>query len=263
MNTILQAQLDSIETALSTLIDSIASYNPSIPAAQTLLSADSSLQEGLRQLHTHQRNHARILQLRETIARQNDEVRSTLQRLADTRSDLLSIPTSLPPKERRYVPYTKLLDYAKRISRYTMPPNFRHTVLATTNNSTSTSGPDTVLTGTKEGEGGIGLASLRQEEKQWLDPWTGVQFTPWPSEDVMRRSALAHLQLMVEKGEGVEKFDDGVREGEQVGDGLERADDLGTEKADVGVGGTGALQKQQEKPKVFGGLDLYDPDQEG
>ena len=49
MNTIIQTQLDRVETALNTLIESIASYNPSIPAANALLAADDDLNNGLKQ----------------------------------------------------------------------------------------------------------------------------------------------------------------------------------------------------------------------
>lgn len=49
MNTIILAQLDRVETALNTLVESIASYNPSIPAANALLAADDDLNKGLKQ----------------------------------------------------------------------------------------------------------------------------------------------------------------------------------------------------------------------
>lgn len=49
MNALLQAQLDRVETALTTLIDSITSYNPSVTAAIDLLSADDELSKGLEQ----------------------------------------------------------------------------------------------------------------------------------------------------------------------------------------------------------------------
>ena len=48
MNIIVQAQLDRVETALNTLIDSINSYNPSVPAANALLAADDDLNKGLK-----------------------------------------------------------------------------------------------------------------------------------------------------------------------------------------------------------------------
>ena len=49
MNIIIQSQLDRVEMALNTLIESIASYNPSIPAANALLAADDDLNKGLKQ----------------------------------------------------------------------------------------------------------------------------------------------------------------------------------------------------------------------
>ena len=52
MNTVIQNQLDRVETALNTLITSIESYNPSVPAAIDLLTADTDLQEGVKQRKT-------------------------------------------------------------------------------------------------------------------------------------------------------------------------------------------------------------------
>lgn len=48
MNSIIQSQLDRVDTALNTLIDSIASYNPSIAAANDLLAADNELTRGVK-----------------------------------------------------------------------------------------------------------------------------------------------------------------------------------------------------------------------
>ena len=48
MNSIIQGQLDRVETALNTLIESIASYNPSVTAANDLLAADDELAQGVK-----------------------------------------------------------------------------------------------------------------------------------------------------------------------------------------------------------------------
>lgn len=48
MNSIIQGQLDRVDTALNALIDSVASYNPSIAAANDLLAADSELTRGVK-----------------------------------------------------------------------------------------------------------------------------------------------------------------------------------------------------------------------
>ena len=264
MNKILQAQLDRIETALATLTESIATYNPSIPAAQALLSADYDLQQGLQDLYVHRRNHERIQQLRENIQRQNDQITSTLQLLADTRADLLSIPTSLPPPNRKHVSYTKLLDYAKHISQFTMPPTLRSQTFTEGKSSDVLNSADAGPRRSTENIEGIALESLVQEEKQWLDPWTGVQFTPWPSEELMKRSALAKIQGITEWENDLEGHGSETREGDVIGEGkyTDKSYHIEHTKFSVGGSGGGLTQRREEKPKVFGGLDLYDPDDE-
>ena len=277
MNDIIQSQLDRVESALTTLIDSIASYNPSITATSALITADDELAQGLKKLATHQRNHARILQLQEQIAQRNESITTTLTTLASTRADLLSTPTSLPPKETRNVPYTQLLDYAKQISRFTAPPTFRPPMLPPANAPApaAVNGADAadakvakeVGMGERDGDGkGIGMGSLEDVEKKWLDPLRQIPFVPWVMEDVMRQGALAQIQAMVEKGEDPESVGRG---GEEVVKGEEV---VGEEMEGVqGSGGPIGVMEQRkpemkvekEKPKVFGGLDLYDPDDEG
>lgn len=45
----LDIRFDRVERALSTLVDSIAKYNPSIPSAQDLVAADAELGKGLEE----------------------------------------------------------------------------------------------------------------------------------------------------------------------------------------------------------------------
>lgn len=205
MDQILLTQLDRLEAALTTLTESISDYNPSVPAAHALLAADEDLQRGLKQLHTHQCNQLKIQQLRDVIEAQNAQITSHLQLLADTRADLLSIPTSLPERGRREVEYGELLEYAKYVGQYTMPPNFRPSMV-------ESAGEEVGMVGV-EGEGAIAqqqqqqqsgeskvLEDILRNEKQYLDASTGIQFTPWPSEDVIKRGALARIQGMMERG---------------------------------------------------------------
>jgi hypothetical protein len=49
MEDVLSAQFDRVEKALSTLVDSIAAYNPSPQAALDLVAADDELSQGLDQ----------------------------------------------------------------------------------------------------------------------------------------------------------------------------------------------------------------------
>ena len=181
----------------------------------------------------------------------------------------------------------EVLNYAKRIARFTAPahlssssplplplplPLLSSTSLpANDNNNPATKAedqsPDQTQTQPQELEAttltekeGRAMKSLEDFEKQWLDPASGWQFTPWPSEEVLRRGGLGELQVL---GEG------GVRAGEEgvegvVGDGVgvEVGGEGEAEKM-VGVRGGGRGGEGGEvKKEVFGGLDLYDPDEE-
>lgn len=281
MNDIIQTQLDRVETALTQLIDSISSYNPSIPATSALLIADDELKQGLQQLTTHQRNHARMHHLREQIAQKNNSITTTLKTLAATRADLLSQPTSLPTSETRKVPYSDLLDYAKRISRYTVPPTFRPPLPLPTAQSQTPAPPPaaaavngandatSLVKETRDGDAatenggdkdGIGMGSLEEVERKWLDPLAGMGFVPWVGEEAMRSGALAEIQAMVERGEDPGAV--GVDEGKEEGEGMEGVEGEKGEEEEKRVERR-AERRVEEKPKVFGGLDLYDPDEEG
>lgn len=288
MNNIIQAQLDSVETALNTLIDSIASYNPSIPAANALLAADDDLNKGLKQcirkpsgsamrhhlrlvhsdisvVSTHQRNHARILSLRATIDQQNTSITDTLTTLASTRADLLSTPSSLPQKDARNVPYNELLDYAKRISRYTVPPTFRPALPPAQPALPPAVNGDTVaveegVEDVQEQKEGRGTASLEDIERKWLDPLTQIPFVPWVNEETIKRGALAEIQNMVERGD--DPVNVGAERSEEKAEMMEiaKGEDAAGREGGVSADGEMGIQRREEKPKVFGGLDLYDPD---
>ena len=267
MNNIIQGQLDRVETALTALIESIASYNPSVPTTNNLLAADDQLRKGLKQLTQHQQNHVRILDLHDKITRQNTQITTTLKSLADARSDLLSIPVSLPTKESRSVPYAELLDYAKRISRNTIPPTFRPpppAPLEAQPASTPQVANGSADTLAKPGENGTGKGTeaLEDVERIWLEPLKQIPFVPWVTDDIIKMGALNQIQAMVERGEDPAKVGtEEIKEADQMGESVE------------GVQNEGAAQeinrrrerqpKKQQEEQVFGGLDLFDPDELG
>ncbi|KAK4695788.1 hypothetical protein P7C71_g2020, partial [Lecanoromycetidae sp. Uapishka_2] len=273
MDTIIQSQLDRVETALNTLIDSITKYNPSIPATSALLSADDELNRGLKQLAIHQSNHARIQQLRGNIDRRNENITSAITTLASTRANLLETPTSLPAEGTRKVNYTELLDYAKRIGKYTVPPTYRAPVPAQpapaviVNGNGNTNGIEVAA---KEGEAAVegdregrGAGELDDVERNWLDPLKQMPFVPWVSDQVMRSGALAEIQAMVERGENPEivqvcETEEKTSEETLTGDAME--DVQGESVARAAGAPVVRQERREEKPKVFGGLDLYDPD---
>lgn len=101
-----------------------------------------------------------------------------------------------------------------------------------------------------------------------------IPFVPWPSEDVIRQGALAQLQVLTEQGIDpssiTARTGDGVKEEEDAmvvdnpGDTATygRISDNAKLEPRSGLPGQ-QVERREEKPKVFGGLDLYDPDEEG
>ena len=280
MDDLMDTRLTALETALSSLVDSISSYNPSVPVAQAILKADFDLQHGLNQLAQHQRNNRRITSLRDTITSQNQAIKVHLTSLVDVRKELLDIPTSLPQKDRREVSHEEVLAYAKRIARFTMPPGMKQPTIPVKAEEEAGGGEGRL--GAEAGQSqpppppqeqpseGRGIESLEEYEKQWLDPWTGVQFTPWPGEDVIKRGALGEIQAMVERGVDpatVATTDNGGsgaghgEKGEEVDVDVDMGNDARRENGQAQQ--MTRTHKREEEPKVFGGLDLYDPDEEG
>lgn len=237
----------------------------------------------------HQEYYGHILRLRETVDNLNQRITASLSSFADVRKELLATPATVFSQDRRNVPYAELLDYASRINKYTIPPTFRQPVsnlqaADTTqvqqplnplpSNGSGTSAEQCVsspvvssLNAQAHGEG-IGMSSLDQKELQWLDPLsTQVPSVPWPSEEIIRRGALAQIQLMLEQGKDPNNVIIST-----VGEEIEPAsgdaivvDPPGAIVVDLEtpVGRMTQVERiMEEKPKVFAGLDLYDPDEE-
>ena len=116
---------------------------------------------------------------------------------------------------------------------------------------------------------------MDQKEVQWLDPLNQIPFVPWPSEDVIRQGALAQLQVMLEQG--VDPSTITARAGDEAKEGttedgmaVENPGDMAAyggvsdnSKPESRSGPPGQHdERREEKPRVFGGWDLYDPDEE-
>jgi len=272
MNTVLQSRLDALDTALSTLIESITSLNPSVPAAKSLLTADNDLQKSVKHLLKHQANHTRITSLRAQIDSLNVSITSNISSLASLRSEILAQNITPIREEGRGVECDELLEYAQRISRYTVPPTYRPQVPQAQGEKKS--GGDTALPEIAL-VNGVGGDAAAQPENQKGGGQNVAEVTdmrtwlPWPSEDIIRQGPLGQIQVMQEQGldpasasgeegkegnademEGVVKEEKG-EQGGRVGDNIVERENAGRREVQT-----------EEKPKVFGGLDLYDPDEE-
>lgn len=237
----------------------------------------------------HQEYYGRILQLRETVDNLNRKISASLSSLADVRNELLSTPATVFSQDQRNVPYAELLDYASRINKYSIPPTLHQPVsILQAADTTQAQQPQNPLPSNGSGISpeqsvsspvvsslnaqahgeGIGVLSLDQKEVQWLDPLsTQVPFVPWPSEDIIRRGALAQIQLMLEQGQDPNNVVISTAREETEPASVEAiaVDQPGAIAADLEnpVGRVSQVERIiEEKPKVFAGLDLYDPDEE-
>ncbi|KAH6673954.1 mediator of RNA polymerase II transcription subunit 4 [Plectosphaerella plurivora] len=123
MDTFIDARFERVEKALASLIDSVAKYHPYAKQATDLKEADRQLAEGLLTVEKHQNNHLRLQQLRATSSALDTQIRETLTTLASTRRDITTTHITGQPDGKNYpIKYNELLNYARRISKTTLPP---------------------------------------------------------------------------------------------------------------------------------------------
>lgn len=157
----------------------------------------------------HQSNHSRIQELRRTTESLDQTLRKTIQLLADTRKDILSIPSSSTSEEpRRKVEVDELLAYAKFISKTTVPSTFSkrdaHSlpVKSEETNAQITNGIATPPMAAQEDAHmeNTGVKAEDTKAKQLGNSAEASQFVAWPSQEVIQRGALADVQRMIDAG---------------------------------------------------------------
>ncbi|POS85137.1 hypothetical protein EPUL_003415 [Erysiphe pulchra] len=247
MDSVLTAHFKRVELALASLIDSIARYNPNPIHATDLVAANAELDKGLQQLTTHQLNYARIISLRNTSKALDNQIRDSLEQLAVVRKEVASTPATKPPpvSSVNSVSYNELLDYARRISKFTSPPSYRDPITsdevidkATTSKTSNDFSKMTIgndeqpnllesISGKHQRrpsmqnktEGGAIVStdvaptsqiSIMNNNNIWfeyLNPRSDKPWTPWPCEETIRRGALASIQVLINQGIDPATFD--------------------------------------------------------
>jgi hypothetical protein len=216
MDETLQAQFQRIEVALGTLVESIAAYNPSPQAAAELIAADDELSRGLDKLTQHQANHARIQTLRAEEDALEQQLKTSVAALASLRRQLFDTPATTFPEDSRPVPVDELLQYAKSISKQTVPPTYREPVPSSlaadkdkepegdssgpASNGVSTPAQEPTREAHAQGEEGAAVPEVTEEEVEWLKKLnaTNNQWQPWPHNDKIRRSNLMQIQYLID-----------------------------------------------------------------
>lgn len=143
------------------------------------------------------------------------------------------------------------------------------TALSNSNNVTGMSTAMEIDSATPSNPNPDSAVALPQEWQIHLNPRAQEVFFPWPTEQDIKRGALATIQVLLERGEDLATFDPerGVEleaERKRIVEEEERV--LGEERArveeerrkSVGAGGAGG-ERREERPKVFQ-LETFDDD---
>ncbi|KAI1877728.1 hypothetical protein JX265_003736 [Neoarthrinium moseri] len=244
----ISVRFERVEKALTTLIDSISKYNPSTNQGTELVTADAELSKGLEELQIHQQNYARIQHLHSITNSLDKQIKDTLTQLAQARKELVNTPATTFPSGPNYpIKYDELLDFARRISKTTLPhqsiiaaataaqPAVSESVVkpdSGTNTAATTPGgtpngastPAQQVVGTTPGgatpaqNGEPPLASqqtntsLPENITAHINPLERADFIPWPTEDLVRQGALANIAYLIEKGINPEGYDPAAEE---------------------------------------------------
>jgi hypothetical protein len=165
--------------------------------------------------------------------------------LTSTRSELLTTPATVFPAGTNRVSYSELLSYARRISKFTIPPSYRESDSSTPPGQASqstaqsdsqgadvvktngTTTPVTVQNGVNNGgvldppsnsqtpaeaeidtAAGTSTTALPAPISEWLNPLASApSFVPWPTEETIKRGALASIQILLDQGIDLATYD--------------------------------------------------------
>ena len=167
----------------------------------------------------HHANYTRILALRQTANSLDEQIKSTMRLLSETRKDLRSISSPDPHNTLRQVSAEDLLRYAKFIAKTSVPPTFRKEIAAsaipqesqaaaaaaaaaepTTQITNGIATPAAGTTDISDEKPETNVSKLNEETKAMLEPFSNLPFVPWPSQEKINAGALGHTQGMLEAG---------------------------------------------------------------
>lgn len=242
----LDASFERVEKALAVLIDSMTKFTPSEKAANDVVKAERELFLGLEELEVHQRNVARIKQLKQETEALDAQTKQTISALWEMRKELVAVaPTRFSPAKEEKYPFTtqQLLDYARRISRNTLPPPGvtngvdLSTAAPTTPDDQAATGPNASFATSIGGGGGgggsgqgtaastpapgvqdsfvsqvpsqsqTGATELPVHLKPAVNPLENAPFFTFPTIDRIRSGALAQYQDLINRGIDPKNYD--------------------------------------------------------
>jgi hypothetical protein len=164
----------------------------------------------------HQANHARIQTLRAEADALEQQLKTSVAALASLRRELFDTPATTFPEDSRPVPFDELLQYAKNISTYTVPPTYRERIPTpppagqdtepeAESNAPASNGFGTPAQGPPRDDAQakgevVAPKEITAEEAEWLKKLneSNSQWQPWPHNDKIRRSNLMQIQYLLD-----------------------------------------------------------------
>ncbi|RPA81089.1 hypothetical protein BJ508DRAFT_306816 [Ascobolus immersus RN42] len=127
MNAQVQKTLDTLESALQSLTDSIYTYNPSSAAARALVQAEEDLTRVLAHVAEHQSLHHRLLALSSLASEIDAQTVNILQKLESCHAELTALPPpptpiAEPPTERVNPLLVEGGEGERKVPEYARPP---------------------------------------------------------------------------------------------------------------------------------------------
>jgi hypothetical protein len=138
----------------------------------------------------HQDNFSRITYLRDLERKLDDQIKSIVQTLADTRKELKEAKFTEFSKDAKRVNFDQLLQFAQNISRYTAPPGHVFPEVPKEEDA-----PEA----TEESKN-VSWGTLTTEQQAAFDNISRSQFVPWPNQENIVMSLLSRIQHVRDEG---------------------------------------------------------------
>ena len=226
MNASIHTPLTNLESSLNTLTHAFTATPTAAPAPTaiaSLLAADDALAAALQTLWTHQKNHARILELQRQATGLEESVKDVVRRCSEVRAEALQIlgeedsdqEDDGEEEQIEEVNYHTLLNFAQRIGRFNAEAAREAEDLSQRKKEEARRGRE----GAAETEKGVngnaaqtnGSSAQNTAEARVLDAGTHSwlneaaafnqwnQSLPWPNPERLRLGILGRLQVARER----------------------------------------------------------------
>lgn len=208
-----------------------------------------------------------------------EQLRTSVAALATLRHELFETPATTFPADTRPVRFDELLQYAKNISQYTVPPTYRERAPeavadkdkekddaassgAPTNGvNTPANAPNALDTeDPKQGDNDNKPVEVTAEEEEWLKKLneSKIAWYPWPSEEKIRHGNLYKLMYWQAKGKDPDNFDiHAFEEAEKVGAAPEASPEPG-QRQEAQVQQPAAPRRPTQPQATFDAFDDLD-----